>query len=185
MEAELSCTYTCVCDARMKISPPGALLTTWMPVNLSWKLFFGKILVEGVVVIFHGLIIADTAYKVNTLTQTDVFHSVSSGVSESPGPSKSSHYFILGHSATPQSEWKTSVYRCKVNYEQWLWTCETHKDIQINNEPPPPSMFRAIISQNFFSRTELSRLFSFKTWKMAICAKNPFWALKVCYLSWF
>ena len=54
MEAELSCTYVCVCDARMKISPPDALLTTWMPVNLNWKLFFGKIsLVEGVVVIFH------------------------------------------------------------------------------------------------------------------------------------
>ena len=22
-------------------------------------------------------------------------------------------------------------------------------------------------------------------WKMAFCAKNPFWALKVCYLPWF
>ena len=27
--------------------------------------------------------------------------------------------------------------------------------------------------------------FLYKTWKMAFCAKNQFWALKVCYLPWF
>ena len=27
--------------------------------------------------------------------------------------------------------------------------------------------------------------FVYKTWKMAFCPKNQFWALKVCYLPWF